>query len=103
MPDTELPYIHRHSVSRTNISNEFGTTMKLVLFIYMYINEIYSTVQIDNNWYDIFPLPNGLKKDDDLPPILFNLVLEYTVWNDQGNKDVVGTEWDISASGLCCS
>jgi hypothetical protein len=28
----------------------------------MYINEICSTVQTDNNWYDAFPLPNGLKK-----------------------------------------
>jgi hypothetical protein len=38
MPDTELPYTHRHSVSRANISNEFGTTTKLVLFIRMYVN-----------------------------------------------------------------
>jgi hypothetical protein len=50
---------------------EFGTSMKLVRFIEMSLNENYSKVCIGKNLSDAFPIQNGLKEDD-LSPLLFN-------------------------------
>ena len=36
---------------------------------------------------DMFPVRNGLKQGDDLPPLLFNFSLEYTIRRVQVNQD----------------
>ena len=59
---SQSSHTQRHSISRANIRSGFGTTTKLVLLIKIYLNEICGGVQTGNNWYDTFPLTNGLKK-----------------------------------------
>jgi hypothetical protein len=42
-------------------------------------NETYSRVRLGKHLGDIFPILNGLKKEDDLSPLLFNFVLYYAI------------------------
>jgi hypothetical protein len=48
---------------------------------------------------DTFPIQNGVKRGDDLLPLLFNLAAEYTI----GKVEHVGIEieWDTLAFGRC--
>ena len=62
-----------------NVLIEFGISMKLVRLINMRLNETYSTVQVDKNLSDMFPIRNGLNQGDALTPLLFNFVLVYAI------------------------
>jgi hypothetical protein len=53
-----------------NILIEFGIPRKLVGLIQMSLNETYSTVRIDKNLSDKFPIQHGLKQGDALSPLL---------------------------------
>jgi hypothetical protein len=53
-----------NSVSREivhNILNDFGILMKLIRLIKMCLNEMYSRVQVGEDFSDMFPIRNGLK------------------------------------------
>jgi len=41
----------------------------------MCLKETYSRVRVVKYFSDMFPIKNGLKKGDDLSPLLFNFVL----------------------------
>jgi hypothetical protein len=55
---------------------EFGKPRKLVGLIKMCLNETYSTVRTGKLQSDKFPIQNGLKQGDALPPLLFKFALE---------------------------
>jgi hypothetical protein len=66
------------SVSREalyNILIEFGIPRKLVGLSEMSLNETYSRVCIGKNLSDKFTIENGLKQEDALSPLLFNILL----------------------------
>jgi hypothetical protein len=62
-----------------NILKEFGVPMKLVRFIKMCLNEIYSKIRIGKHFSDNFPIKNDLKEGDALSSLLFNFALECAV------------------------
>ena len=66
---------------------EFGIPRKLVRLIKMSLTETYSRVRVGKNVSDRFPIRNGLKQGDALPPLLFNFVLEYAFRRVQVNQD----------------
>ena len=53
----------------------------------MCLTETYNTVQVHKNLSDMFPIRNGLKQGDALPPLLFNFALEYAITRIQVNQD----------------
>jgi len=55
-----------------NILTESGILMKLVRLIKVCLNETYSIVQVGEHLFDKFHIMNGLKKGEDLSPLLFN-------------------------------
>jgi hypothetical protein len=55
------------------------STTKLVTLIKMCLIETYSKVRIGKYLPDTFPIQNGLKQVDALPPLLFNFALEYVI------------------------
>jgi len=55
-----------------NILTEFSIPLKLVRLIKMCPNETYSTVRVGKHLPAMFPLRNGLKKEDTLSLLLFN-------------------------------
>jgi hypothetical protein len=57
-----------------NILTEFGTPMKLVRLIKVYLIETYSRVQVGKNLSDMLSVRNDLKQGDALSPLLFNLL-----------------------------
>jgi hypothetical protein len=69
-----------------NILIEFGIPMKLVRLIKMCLNETYSKVHIGKHLSDSFPVRNGLKQEDALSPLLFNVALEYAIRKVQENQ-----------------
>jgi hypothetical protein len=70
-----------------NILTEFGIPRKLVGLIKMFLNETYSTVHIGKNLSDDFPIHNGLKQEDALSPLFFNLALDYAIKRVQENQE----------------
>jgi hypothetical protein len=52
---------------------EFGVSMKLVWLIKMSLNETYCIVRTDKHLSYSFPIKNGLKQEDPLSPLLFQL------------------------------
>jgi hypothetical protein len=55
-----------------NIFIEFEISRKLVGLTKMCLNETYSTLTIGKFQSDKFPVQNGLKEGDALPPLLWN-------------------------------
>jgi hypothetical protein len=45
------------------------------------LNEIYSKVRIGSDVADVFSIQSDLTKGDVLPPLLFNIALEYAIRN----------------------
>ena len=70
-----------------NILIEFCIPVKLVRLIKMCLNETYSTVQVGKHLSDMFPIMNGLKQWDTLPPPLFNFALEYAIRKVQVSQE----------------
>ena len=70
-----------------NILIEFGIPKKLVGLVKMCSTETYSRVRVGKNLSDRFPIRNGLKQGDALPPLLFNFALEYAIRRAQVNQD----------------
>ena len=66
---------------------EFGIPRKIVRLIKMSLTETYSRVQLGKNVSDRFPIRNGLKQGDALPPMLSNSALEYAIRRVQVNQD----------------
>jgi hypothetical protein len=58
-----------------NILIEFGIPMKLVQLIKMCLNESYSRVQVGKHLSDMFPIKNGLKRQDALSCHYFSTLL----------------------------
>jgi hypothetical protein len=53
---------------------ELGVPMYLVRLIKMCLNETYSKVSIGKHLSDSLPIQNGLKQEDALSPLIFNLL-----------------------------
>jgi hypothetical protein len=53
--------------------------MKLEWLRKMCLNETYSKVRVAEHLYDMFPIKNGLKQGDALPPSIFSFALEYAI------------------------
>ena len=70
-----------------NIIIQFGIHMKLVRLIKMCLNETYSRVRVGMNLTDMFPIRNGLKQGDVLPPLLSNFALQYAIRRVQVSQD----------------
>jgi len=70
-----------------NILIKFGIAMKLLKLIKMCLTETCSRIRVGKNLSDIFPIRNGLKQGDALPPLLFKFVLEYDIRRVQVNQD----------------
>ena len=69
-----------------NILTEFGISIKLVRLINVCLTETCSTVRVNKNLSDMFPIRNGLKQGDSLSPLLFNFALEYVIRRVQVNQ-----------------
>jgi hypothetical protein len=61
--------------------------MKQVWLIKKSLNETYSTAQVCKHLSDMFPVNNHLKQGDALTPLLFNIVLKYTIRKVQAKQD----------------
>ena len=70
-----------------NILIESGITMKVVKLIKMCLNETYTRVRVGKNLSEMFPIRNGLKKEDALSPLLFNIAIECAIRGVQVNQD----------------
>jgi hypothetical protein len=76
------------NISREDLYNiliEFGIPKKLVRLIKMCLNERYNRVRVGKDLSEMFPIRNGLKKEDALSPLLFNLALQYAIKRVQVN------------------
>jgi hypothetical protein len=47
----------------------------------------YSRVRVGKHLFDMFPIRNGLKQGNALPPLLFNFALEHAIRRVQVNQD----------------
>jgi hypothetical protein len=70
-----------------NILTESGIPKKLMRLIKMCLNEICSKVRVGKHLSYVFPIGNGMKQGDVLPPLFFNFALEYPIKRVQENQD----------------
>ena len=49
----------------------------------------YGRVCVGKHLSDMFPIKNGFKQGDALPPLFFNFALGYAIWRVQVNQDGV--------------
>jgi hypothetical protein len=66
--------------------------------IKMCLNETCGKIRIGKHLSDIFPVQNGLKQGDALPPLHFNFALEYAIRKVQEKTEII---WDTLAVRLC--
>ena len=64
----------------------FGILVKLVSLIKVCLTEMYNSVRVNKHLSDMFPIKNGLKQGDSLPPLLFNFSLECAIRRVQVNQ-----------------
>jgi hypothetical protein len=62
-----------------NILIKLLVPMKLVRLMKMCLNETYNKISICKDFSDAFCIWGSLRQGDALSPLLFNLVLEYTI------------------------
>jgi len=60
--------------------------MKLVRLIKLCLPESYSRFRVGKALTDKFPIRNGLKRGENLSPLLFNFALEYAISRIQVNQ-----------------
>ena len=81
---------------------EFGIPMNLVRLIKICLNETYNRIRVGKHLSDMFPFRNGLKQEDALSSLLFNIALAYAVRRVQvGKPGWIESTWYTSVSGLC--
>ena len=69
-----------------NILIACATLMKLVSLMKVCLTETYNRVRVSKHLSDMFPVRNGLKQGDSLPPLLFNFALEFAIRRVQVNQ-----------------
>ena len=70
-----------------NILTDLAFPMHQVRLIKICLNETYSKVWVGKHWSNMFPIKNGLKQGDALPPLLFNFALENVIRMVQINQE----------------
>jgi len=70
-----------------NILTEFGIPRKQVRLLKMCLKETSGRVRVGNHLSDMFPIKIGLKKEDDLSPLLFKFALDDAISRVQVNQD----------------
>jgi len=53
----------------------------------MCLTETHSTVRVDKNLSEMFPIRNVLKQGDAISPLVFNFASEYAIKRVQVNRD----------------
>lgn len=66
---------------------EFCIRMNLVRLNRLCLSETYSSVRVDKNLSDTFPIRNGMKQEDNLSPFLINFSAEYDIRRFQANQE----------------
>jgi len=70
--------------------------MKVVTLIKMCLNEAYSTAWVGRYLSDMFPIKNGLKKEDVLLSLFSNFALKYAIRRVQVNQG----SWKLNGTHL---
>ena len=68
-----------------NIYVEFGIPMRLVSLKNICLAETYNRVRLGKKLSEVFPIRNGLKREDALSPLLLNFAFDYGIRRDQVN------------------
>jgi hypothetical protein len=80
---------------------EFASPIKLVRLSKSCLIGTYNGVRIGKHLSDNFPIRNGLKQENALSPLLFNVALEDAVLKVQEKVGGTEMEWDTPAFILC--
>jgi len=85
--DFEKAYIRIRREVLYKIFIEFGTPMKVVKLIKIFLKESCSKVRIGKNLSDAFPIQKSLKQGDALSTFLSNIALEFAIRIVQENQE----------------